>query len=291
MVQLVTFSVDGSKRPGAIKDDRVLDLQAAGLPAGQAGDLSEIVQGGEPLLARVRSAVADWKAQDYAVDAVRLEAPIQHPPKVIGIGLNYIDHCREANMDVPTEPVIFTKHSTSVTGPYDDVHWYEDVCHDMDYEVELGVVIGKKASRVSESDALDYVLGYTVVNDVSARDLQLGGAGQWDIGKSLDTFCPYGPSIVTANEIADPHDLDLSLSVNGEIRQTSNTSNLIFKIPALIAYLSKGITLLPGDLIATGTPFGVALGMKEPKWLKDGDVCEASVDGVGTIRNTMRLRS
>ena len=144
---------------------------------------------------------------------------------------------------------------------------------------------------MSESDALDYVLGYTVVNDVSARDLQLGGAGQWDIGKSLDTFCPYGPSIVTANEIADPHDLDLSLSVNGEIRQTSNTSNLIFKIPALIAYLSKGITLLPGDLIATGTPFGVALGMKEPKWLKDGDVCEASVDGVGTIRNTMRLRS
>ena len=129
-----------------------------------------------------------------------------------------------------------------------------------------------------------------MVNDISARDLQLGGAGQWDIGKSLDTFCPYGPSIVTANEIEGPHNLDLSLSVNGEIRQTSNTSNLIFKIPQLIAYISSGITLLPGDLIATGTPFGVALGMKEPIWLKDGDVCEAQVSGLGTIRNTMRER-
>ena len=192
MVQLITFSVDGEKRPGAIKGDRVLDLKAAGLPAGETGDLLAIVRGGDPILARARSAVADWNAQDLPLDAVKLEAPILHPPKVIGIGLNYIDHCREANMAVPEEPVIFTKYSTSVTGPYDDVQWHKDVCQNVDYEVELGVVIGKPAFRVSKEDALDYVLGYTVVNDVSARDLQLGGAGQWDIGKSLDTFCPYG---------------------------------------------------------------------------------------------------
>ena len=288
MVQLITFSVDGEKRPGAIKGDRVLDLKAAGLPAGETGDLLAIVRGGDPILARARSAVADWNAQDLPLDAVKLEAPILHPPKVIGIGLNYIDHCREANMAVPEEPVIFTKYSTSVTGPYDDVQWHKDVCQNVDYEVELGVVIGKPASRVSKEDALDYVLGYTVVNDVSARDLQLGGAGQWDIGKSLDTFCPYGPAIITSSEVENPHNLDLRLTVNGEMRQKSNTSNLIFKIPELIAYLSKGITLLPGDLIATGTPFGVAMGMENPIWLKDGDVCEAQIDGLGTIRNTMR---
>ncbi len=290
MAQLVTFSIDGIKRPGALKGDRVLDLRAAGLPSGEYSDLLEIARGGEALLSRIRSAVADWTAPNFSIDKVRLEAPIQHPPKVIGIGLNYLDHCREAKMDIPAEPVIFTKYSTSVTGPYDDVYWYNDVCQKMDYEVELGVVIGKRAFRVSEEAAMDYVLGFTVVNDISARDLQLGGAGQWDIGKSLDTFCPYGPSIVTANEIGNPHNLDLSLSVNGEIRQTSNTSNLIFKIPELITYISSGITLLPGDLIATGTPFGVALGMKEPIWLKDGDVCEAQVSGLGSIRNTMRER-
>ena len=289
MVQLITFSVDGEKRPGAIKGDRVLDLKAAGLPAGEMGDLLAIVRGGDPMLARARSAIADWEAQDFPLDAVKLEAPILHPPKVIGIGLNYIDHCREANMAVPEEPVIFTKYSTSVAGPYDEVHWYKDVCQNVDYEVELGVVIGKQASRVSEEDALNYVLGYTVVNDVSARDLQLGGAGQWDMGKSLNTFCPYGPAIITSNEVENPHNLDLQLSVNGEMRQTSNTSNLIFKIPELIAYLTKGITLMPGDLIATGTPFGVAMGMKDPIWLKDGDVCEAQIDGLGAIRNRMRI--
>jgi 2-keto-4-pentenoate hydratase/2-oxohepta-3-ene-1,7-dioic acid hydratase in catechol pathway len=291
MAQLITFSVDGQKRPGAVDGDRVLDLQAAGLPGGEMGDLLEIARGGDPMIARAKSAIADWSAQDYPLDMVKLEAPIQHPPKVIGIGLNYIDHCREAKMAVPTEPVVFTKYSTSVTGPYDDVHWYEDVCHDIDYEVELGVVIGKKASRVSESSALDYVMGYTIVNDVSARDLQLSGAGQWDIGKSLDSFCPFGPAIVTTNEIENPHNLDLTLSVNGDIRQSSNTSNLIFKIPALISYLSQGITLLPGDLIATGTPFGVALGMKDPVWLKNGDVCEAQIEKLGFIRNTMKKRS
>ena len=289
MTKLVTFSIDGIRHPGALKDNRVFDLKDANLPEGEVGDLVAIVQQGSSALERIATVLENETVQSFPLEEVKLEAPIQHPPKVIGIGLNYLDHCKEANMPVPQEPVIFTKYSSSVTGPYDDVCWYHDTCQQMDYEVELGVVIGKRASRVAEKDALNYVLGYTVVNDVSARDLQLGGAGQWDIGKSLDTFCPYGPAITTSDEISDPHNLNLNLSVNGEERQSSNTSNLIFDIPALIAYLTKGITLLPGDLIATGTPFGVALGMESPKWLKDGDVCEASVQGIGKIRNTMRM--
>ena len=208
MVQLITFSVDGEKRPGAIKDGRVLDLRAAGLPSGEMGDLLAIVRGGDPMLARARSAVADWGAEDFPLDAVKLEAPILHPPKVIGIGLNYIDHCREANMAVPEEPVIFTKYSTSVTGPYDDVHWYKDVCHNVDYEVELGLVIGKVAKNVNEDSAMDYIFGYVPANDVSARDLQFSD-GQWFRGKSLDTFCPIGPFIVTKDEVKNPQELSL----------------------------------------------------------------------------------
>jgi 2-keto-4-pentenoate hydratase/2-oxohepta-3-ene-1,7-dioic acid hydratase in catechol pathway len=217
-----------------------------------------------------------------------LHAPIAHPNKIIGIGLNYIDHCREAGLDVPEYPVIFTKYSTSASGPFEDVVWHKDVCQDIDYEVELGVVIGKAAFRVDEQSALDHVFGYTTVNDVSARDLQLRPPGQWDLGKSLDTFCPFGPGIVTAEEIPDPQALDLSLRVNGVEKQRSNTTNMVFGVAELIAFLSQGITLLPGDLIATGTPFGVGLGMKPPVYLNDGDVCEAEVQGIGVIRNKIR---
>jgi 2-keto-4-pentenoate hydratase/2-oxohepta-3-ene-1,7-dioic acid hydratase in catechol pathway len=220
---------------------------------------------------------------------VTLHAPVSRPSKVIGIGLNYIDHCREAGLDVPEYPVMFTKHSTSVSGPFDDVVCYRDICQELDYEVELGVVIGKPAFRISEADALEHVFGYTTVNDVSSRDLQLRAPGQWDLGKSLDTFCPYGPGIVTADEITDPQTLDLSLRVNGVEKQRSNTSNMIFGVAHLIAFLSRGITLLPGDLIATGTPFGVGLGMKPPVYLEDGDVCEAEVQGIGVIRNRVRM--
>jgi 2-keto-4-pentenoate hydratase/2-oxohepta-3-ene-1,7-dioic acid hydratase in catechol pathway len=175
-----------------------------------------------------------------------------------------------------------------VNGPYDDVTWPADLCRDIDYEAELGVVIGRRAVRVAEADAAGHVFGYTVVNDVSARDLQFLGPRQWDLGKSLDTFCPYGPCIVTADDIADPQALDLRLTVNGVEKQRSNTSNMIFGVAALIAYLTRGITLLPGDLIATGTPFGVGLGMKPPVYLKDGDVCEVEIEKIGAIRNRMR---
>jgi len=288
MAKLVSFSVDGTRRPGALKDGRVLDLAAAGLAAGEHGDLLAIARGGAAALAGVRDAIAAWSAPDFALDAVTLHAPIERPEKLVCIGLNYIDHCREAGLDVPKLPVVFTKHVNTVNGPFDEVAWYADVTGQVDSEVELGVVIGREAYRVSEKDALDYVLGYSVVNDVSARDLQLRPPGQWDLGKSLDGFCPWGPSIVTADEVPDPQALDLRLSVNGEQRQASNTGNMIFGVAHLISFLSQVMTLAPGDVIATGTPFGVVLGMKPQVWLKDGDVCEAEIDGIGVIRNRMR---
>jgi len=281
MANLVTFSIDGTQRPGALKDGRVLEL-------GGEGDLMAIIEGGTRSLDAIRAKIAAWDGPDHALDAVTLRAPVARPAKIIGIGLNYIDHCREAGLDVPKFPVVFTKYSTSVSGPYDDVVWHTNVCQEVDYEVELGVVIGKPAFQVDEQAALDYVFGYTTVNDVSARDLQLRPPGQWDLGKSLDTFCPYGPGIVTTDDIADPQTLDLNLRVNGEEKQRSNTSNMVFGVANLIAFLSQGITLLPGDLIATGTPFGVGLGMKPPVYLNDGDVCEAEVQGIGIIRNCIR---
>ncbi len=289
MTRLVTFSNGGGPRPGALRDDRVFDLAAAGFPAGSDGDLHAIADGGDGLLGEVAAAVSAWSGPGIALADVHLHAPILRPPKVIGIGLNYIDHCREANLDIPEEPVVFTKHATTVTGPHDDVTWYVDVCTDVDYEAELGVVIGRKAYRVNEADALDYVMGYTVVNDVSARDLQFLGPRQWDLGKSLDTFCPWGPEIVTRDEIADPQALDLRLFVNGVKKQDSNTSNMIFTVANLIAYLTRVFTLLPGDLIATGTPFGVGLGLKPPVFLKDGDECVTEIDGIGALRNKMRV--
>ena len=281
MANLVTFSVKGAQRPGALKDGRVLEL-------GGEGDLMQIIEGGPAALDAVAEKIVAWDGPDHALEAVTLHAPVARPPKIIGIGLNYIDHCREAGLDVPKFPVVFTKYSTSVSGPYDDVVWHTNVCQEVDYEVELGVVIGRPAFQVDEQSALNYVFGYTTVNDVSARDLQLRPPGQWDLGKSLDTFCPYGPGIVTADKIPDPQALDLKLRVNGEEKQRSNTTNMVFGVANLIAFLSQGITLLPGDLIATGTPFGVGLGMKPPVYLNDGDVCEAEVERIGIIRNRIR---
>jgi 2-keto-4-pentenoate hydratase/2-oxohepta-3-ene-1,7-dioic acid hydratase in catechol pathway len=206
------------------------------------------------------------------------------------VGLNYIDHCKEANLPVPTEPVLFSKFTTSICGPYDELTWPAGVTKEVDYEVELGVVIGKKARDVEEAAALEYVMGYTVVNDVSARDLQFLGAKQWDRGKSLDTFCPYGPYIVTRDEIPDPHVLQVRTVLNGKEMQNSNTKNLIFNVNKIIAYASQGTTLLPGDLIPTGTPFGVGFSRKPPVFLKDGDECVCEVEKIGSIRNKVRVR-
>lgn len=289
-MKLLTFIEGNRGRPGVLDDDRVVDLAAAGLPVDETGDLGLIVRGGDAMLERVREAIDSGHRRDFALDDVRLCAPLLQPSKIIAVGLNYIDHCKEANLPVPSEPVLFSKWPNSITGPYDELNWPEAVTKEVDYEVELGVVIGRRGRNIAEKDALDYVCGYTVVNDVSARDLQFTNAKQWDRSKSLDTFCPWGPWIVTRDEIGNPHDLDVRTVLNGREMQKSNTRNLVFNINQIIAYASQGTTLMPGDLIPTGTPFGVGFSRTPPVFLKHGDVCECEVEGVGKIINKVNLK-
>ncbi len=216
----------------------------------------------------------------------RLGAPIARPSKIICIGLNYIDHAKETNATPPSEPVIFLKATTALCGPFDDIMLPKG-SEKTDWEVELAVVISKRASYVTEEEAMDYVAGYCLHNDVSERAFQLERGGTWDKGKGCDTFAPLGPYLVTKNEIADVHNLRLWLTLNGEMMQDGNTNNLIFNIPFVISYVSQFMTLLPGDVISTGTPAGVGLGMIPPFYLKDGDVVELGIDGLGTSRQTV----
>ena len=199
------------------------------------------------------------------------------------MGLNYAKHALESKMERPKEPVLFFKSTTAITGPFDPIV-IPPGSTKTDWEVELAVVIGKKASYVSEAQAMDHVAGYVLHNDVSEREYQLERGGQWVKGKSCDTFAPIGPYLVTAEEISDPHALDLWLKVNGELMQSSNTSDLIFNIPTLVSYISHFMTLLPGDIISTGTPAGVGLGFDPPRYLKKGDVVELGIEGLGSAK-------
>lgn len=208
-------------------------------------------------------------------------APVPRPGKLICIGLNYRDHAAESNMPIPERPVVFSKFSTAVIAPGEPVI-LPATSTQVDYEAELAVVIGRRAKNVSANLAFDYVLGYTVFNDVSARDFQFAD-GQWQRGKSCDTFAPMGPKIVTADAVSDPHSLSIKLRLNGETMQDSNTNQLIFGVPELIAFLSETITLEPGDVIATGTPPGVGFARKPPVFLKAGDAMEVEIEGVGTL--------
>ena len=216
----------------------------------------------------------------------RLGPPIVNPSKIICVGLNYAKHAEESGLEVPSEPVLFFKSTTAITGPYDDVIIPKNSLK-TDWEVELAVVVGKKAQYVSEESAMDYVAGYLLHNDVSERAFQLEQGGQWVKGKSCDTFAPIGPYLVTKDEIPDPHNLDLWLKVNGEVVQSSNTSDLIFGIPHLVSYISQYMTLLPGDIISTGTPFGVGLGFDPPRYLKAGDTMELGIEGLGVAKQNV----
>ncbi len=287
-MKLVTFSHQGLTRPGVLTDAGVIDLAAAGLPTGRKGDLHEIMRGGDEMLERTRAAANSPFAVAIPLDKVRLCAPVIEPGKIIGIGLNYIDHCREANLQIPKVPVLFGKFPNCVVGPDDDIVFSRRICTEVDYEVELGFVMGATARRVKEADALDYVAGYAIAHDVSARDLQFREAKQWDHGKSVDTFCPWGPWLVTRDEVPDPQKLDLKLYLNGKEMQTSNTSNMIFNVAQLVAFISESITLEPGDLIVTGTPFGVGFSRTPPIYLKDGDECVLTITGLGELRNKVR---
>ena len=283
-MKLVTYQIDGgAPQLGALKGDDVLNLadaSAGRLPNTMRGFLEMGDDGME--IARSMEAPTDAK---IALDTVKLMAPILDPSKIVAIGLNYIDHIRETNSPTPEIPIMFTKFTSAIVGPGDEVRWSRALTSQVDWEVELAVIIGKSAYRVAEADALDYVAGYTICNDVSARDIQINKGDQWIRGKSLDTFCPLGPYLVTKDEIADPHNLDLKTTVNGQVMQDSNTKELLFKIPYLIHYLSQAFTLLPGDLIITGTPPGVGMGMNPPVYLKNGDTMTVEIEGLGSLTN------
>lgn len=214
---------------------------------------------------------------------VRLGPPVARPSKIVCVGLNYAKHAAESGMDVPEAPVLFFKATSSIIGPNDQVMLPKG-SEKSDWEVELAVVIGKRTSYVSKEDAMDYVAGYMLHNDVSERAFQLEMSGQWVKGKSCDTFAPIGPFLATKSEIADPHNLNLWLKINGEMLQNSNTNDFVFDIPTVVSYISQFMTLLPGDIISTGTPFGVGLGFNPPKYLKAGDVMELGIDGLGVSR-------
>ena len=219
---------------------------------------------------------------------VRLGSCVARPSKIVCIGLNYKDHAEESGMAIPAEPVVFMKATSSLCGPNDDVTIPKNSIK-TDWEVELSIIIGKKTSYVSKEDAMEYVAGYALHNDVSEREFQLERGGQWDKGKGCDTFAPLGPWMVTKDEIKDVNNLNLWLKVNGHQHQNGNTKNLIFDVAFVVSYLSQFMSLLPGDVISTGTPAGVGFGYKPPVYLKDGDVCELGIEGLGTSRQVFRV--
>lgn len=239
-------------------------------------------------VARLAAAAPDLPEADPA--ELRFLPPVRAPEKIVAIGLNYAEHAAEGGHDVPKDPVVFAKFPSSLIGHGDVVEWDPAITSQVDYEAELAVVIGTAARRVSEADALGHVLGYTCLNDVSARDLQRDD-GQWVRAKSLDTFCPMGPWLVTPDEIPDPQALTLRCRVSGQVRQEAGTADMIFPVRELIARLSRAFTLRPGDVIATGTPPGVGAASTPPRLLRDGDVVEVEIDGIGTLRNTCRVRT
>ena len=216
---------------------------------------------------------------------IRIGPPISRPSKIVCVGLNYAKHAAESGMKIPDEPVLFFKSSSAITGPYDPIIIPKNSSK-TDWEVELAIVIGKRASYISKEDALNYIAGYVLHNDVSEREFQIERSGQWVKGKSCDSFAPIGPFIATADEIENPNNLNLWLKVNGEEMQNSNTSDFIFNIEEVVSYISQFMTLMPGDIISTGTPFGVGLGLNPPKYLKEGDIVELGIEGLGISKQT-----
>lgn len=268
---------------GAVVEDNIVNLNQ--LSAGKLPDsMLEFLQSGEAGMQTAKQVLG--KAQgDIALDSVKLLSPIPNPSKVVAIGLNYRDHIREANIGVPELATMFCKYPSSIIGHQEEIRWSNKLTQQVDYEAELAVVIGKTARNVSEADAYDYIAGYMNCNDVSARDLQFRPGDQWLRGKCLDSFCPLGPYLVTRDEIGDPHDLSIKCELNGQLMQDSNTSEMVYRIPYLIEYLSQAFTLLPGDVIATGTPHGVGAFRQPPIWLKQDDVVTVKVAGLGVLSN------
>jgi 2,4-diketo-3-deoxy-L-fuconate hydrolase len=280
-MKLIRWGAIGKEKPGVIVNDLRYDTSALG------GDYNEEFFENNGL-ERLEEFVKANNGKLIEIDQnERLGAPICRPSKIVCIGLNYVDHARETNAAIPVEPILFMKSTTSMVGPFDNIVIPKNSVK-TDWEVELAIVIGKKASYVEEASALDYVAGYVLHNDVSEREFQLERNGTWDKGKGCDTFAPIGPFLATPEELGDVNNLRLWLTVNGQKMQDGNTSNLIFNVPFLISYISQFMTLLPGDVISTGTPAGVGLGFKPPVYLKDGDVVELGIEGLGSAKQTLK---
>lgn len=276
-MKLIRFGEAGKEKPGILIDEKRFDVSSI------VTDFNEAFFE-ENGLEKLKKAL-ESNPELPEVDAnVRLGSPVARPSKIICIGLNYVDHCLETNAPIPAEPIIFFKSTTSLCGPNDNLIIPKN-SEKTDWEIELAFVVGKKASYVEEAEALDYVAGYALLNDYSERAFQIERGGQWAKGKGSDTFAPLGPFLATQDEIEDVNNIPMWLTVNGKKFQNSNTSNLVFKIPFLVHYLSQFMTLLPGDIISTGTPPGVGLGIKpEPIYLKAGDVVELGMDGLGSSK-------
>ncbi len=274
-MKLISFSeADGPIRPGALLDDGSLVIDLT--PAGYVDVLAVITAG-----------LTDFEKggayRAYPIENVQLHAPLANPPRIFCIGLNYRDHAMESGMEIPKFPVVFFKLIPSIIGPGEAIV-LPSITKEPDYEAEFAFVIGNGGYQIPAAEAMKHVYGYTIVNDVSARDIQFS-TSQWSLSKSLPTFCPLGPAIVTADEIADPHNLDVKLTIDGEVLQSSNTKELIFKIPELIAYISSITPLLPGDIVSTGTPYGVGLGRTPKRWLQPDETVSITIEGLGTLTN------
>ena len=269
-MKLISYSTaDNRIRPGALlENNTVVDLSS------YYGDSLRVVTAG------LHGSPA---GTPVPLTSVRLHAPLANPPRIFAIGLNYRDHARESGMAVPTTPVVFFKLPTAIIGPGENIVLPKNST-EPDYEAEFAFVIGTGGYRIPASEWREHVYGYTIINDVSARDVQFASS-QWSLSKSFPTFCPLGPAIVTADEIPDPHELNIQLSIDGVVHQSSNTRELIFKIPELVEYLSSITPLLPGDIVSTGTPYGVGLGRTPKRWLKPGETVTIAIDGLGSLTN------
>jgi 2-keto-4-pentenoate hydratase/2-oxohepta-3-ene-1,7-dioic acid hydratase in catechol pathway len=273
-MKLATYTYKDRTRVGAVVEDRIYLTS-------ELDSMQYMIR---------RGLMPTRRYESLPLADVRLEAPL-HPGKIVAIGKNYAEHAKETGADVPKAPIIFAKFPSSIIATGDAITWSTEITTQVDWEGELAVVIGKRARNVTEEEAMSHVFGYTVGHDVSARDLQIRTDSQWTRGKSLDTFCPLGPWIVTVDELADPHNLSIKTKVNNKVMQDGNTKDFIFNIPTLISYCSRMFTLEPGDLILTGTPSGVGEGMKPAKYLKDGDVVEIEIQNIGKISNPCKVLS
>ena len=280
-MKLIRWRAEGSEKTGVIIADHWYDTSAMGTDYNEAFFANDGLD-------KLEQFLKDNEGKLPEIDkSERLAAPIGRPSKIVCIGLNYVDHARETNATIPAEPIIFMKSTTAMVGPNDDIIIPKH-SEKTDWEVELAVIIGKKASYVEASEALDYVAGYALHNDVSEREFQIERGGTWDKGKGCDTFAPIGPFLATKDELADVNNLRLWLKVNGKTMQDGNTKDFIFDVPSVVSYVSQFMTLLPGDVISTGTPAGVGLGFKPPIYLKPSDVVELGIDGLGVSRQQVK---